>query len=105
VDTLAALALWAVNAAGEEIGIGRLVWETLKAVFFLLPLALTLWAFLDAARRPGWAWALSGRNRVTWLVLIAFGVLTLVGGIAISLWYLVRVRPAVAAAEDGRLPD
>lgn len=95
----------AIDAGGEQIGIGTLAWETVKAVFFLLPLALTLWAFLDAAKRPGWAWALSGRSRVTWLVLIAFGVLTLVGGIAISLWYLLRVRPVIAAAEDGRFPD
>lgn len=102
---LAAVAVLAVNAAGEEIGVGTLAWETLKAIFFLLPLALTLWAFLDAAKRPSWAWALSGRSRVTWLVLIAFGVLTLIGGIVICLWYLLRVRPVIAAAEDGQLPD
>ncbi len=102
---LATVALLAVDAGGEDIGIGTLAWETLKAIFFLLPLALTVWAFLDAAKRPSWAWALSGRSRVTWLVLIAFGVLTLIGGLAISLWYLLRVRPVIAAAEDGRLPD
>ena len=89
----------------EAVSMGTLAWETLKAIFFLLPLALTMWAFLDAAKRPGFAWALSGRSRVTWLVLIALGVLTLIGGIAISLWYLLRVRPVVAAAEDGVLPD
>ena len=95
----------AVNAGGEQIGVGTLAWETLKAIFFLLPLALSLWAFLDVARRPGWAWALAGRSRVTWLLLIALGVLTMVGGIVICLWYLLRVRPVIAAAEDGRLPD
>lgn len=99
------MAVLAVNAGGEQIGVGTLAWETLKAVFFLLPLALTLWAFLDAAKRPGWAWALSGRSRVTWLVLIGFGALTLVGGLAISLWYLLRVRPVIAGAENGRLPE
>jgi hypothetical protein len=89
---------------GEAVGIGTLAWETLKAVFFLLPLALSMWAFLDVARRPGWAWGLSGRSRVTWLCLIAFGVLTLVGGIAISLWYLLRIRPQIAGIENGELP-
>ena len=89
----------------DSVGLGTLAWETVKAIFFLLPLALTMWAFLDAAKRPGWAWALSGRSRVTWLVLIAFGVLTLIGGIAISPWYLLRVRPVVAATEDGRFPE
>ena len=90
---------------GEAVGAGTLAWETLKAIFFLLPLALTMWAFLDVARRPGYAWALAGRSRVTWLCLIAFGVLTLIGGIAISLWYLLRIRPVIAAAEHGVLPD
>jgi hypothetical protein len=70
-----------------------------------IPLALTVWALLDAAGRPEWAWALAGRRRVVWLAAILFGALTLVVGLAISLTYLVRVRSEVAAAESGRLPD
>lgn len=89
----------------EAVGIGTLAWETVKAIFFLLPLALSTWAFLDVAKRPGWAWALSGRNRVTWLVVIALGVLTLIGGIIISCWYLLRVRPQIAAIENGQIPE
>lgn len=88
----------------EAISVGTLLWETLKAVFFLLPLALTAWAFLDVARRPSWAWALAGRSRVNWLIVIALGVLTLIGGIAVSAWYLVRIRPLIAAAESGDIP-
>lgn len=90
---------------GEAVGLGTLAWETAKAVFFLLPLALSAWAFLDVAHRPGWAWALSGRNRVAWMCAIALGVLTMIGGIAICCWYLLRVRPVIAAAENGVLPD
>ena len=88
----------------EAVGAGTLAWETLKAAFFMLPLALTLWAFLDVARRPSWAWALAGRSRVNWLIAIALGVLTMIGGIAISSWYLLRVRPLIAAAENGDIP-
>ncbi len=66
-----------------------------------VPLALTLWALLDAARRPGWAWALAGRRQVLWLAGIAFSAFTVVGGLAVSAWYLLRVRHEVAAAEDG----
>ena len=102
---LTSMVVIAVDAGGEQVGVGTLAWETLKAIFFLLPLALSLWAFLDVARRPGWAWALAGRSRVTWLVLIALGVLTMIGGIVICCWYLLRVRPVIAAAEDGQLPD
>ena len=69
-----------------------------------VPLALTGWALLDAARRPEWAWALAGRRRVVWLAAILFGAMTLLVGLAVSAVYLTRVRPAVAAAESGRLP-
>lgn len=70
-----------------------------------LPIALTVWALLDAASRPEWAWALSGRRRVVWLGAILFGALTLVVGLVVSGVYLVRIRPEVAAAEAGRVVE
>lgn len=69
-----------------------------------VPLALSLWALLDAARRPEWAWALAGRRRVVWLAAILFGAMVLAAGLVVSVAYLVRVRPEVAAAETGRVP-
>ncbi|HET8619022.1 MAG TPA: hypothetical protein VFM27_08685 [Acidimicrobiales bacterium] len=68
-----------------------------------MPLALTGWALLDAARRPEWVWALAGRRRVVWLAAILFGGLSVVIGLVVSTVYLVRVRPALAAVESGRL--
>jgi hypothetical protein len=70
---------------------------------FSVPLVLTGWALLDAARRPEWVWALVGRRRVVWLAAILFGALVVVVGLAVSTAYLVRVRPELAAAERGRL--
>ena len=70
-----------------------------------LPLALTVYALLDAARRPQWAWALADRNQALWLALIMMGVFSVLGGVAVCGWYLLRVRPVVAGAEDGRIPD
>ena len=85
------------------------LWAIARAVlvtsFFAIPLAVTLWALLDAARRPQWAWALAGRRQVVWMAAIMVGVLTVVGGLAVSLWYLLKVRPLVAAAEQGDLGD
>jgi len=78
---------------------------TLLTVVFALPLALTLWALLDAARRPQWAWALADRHQALWIALILMGVFSVVGGVAVCAWYLLRVRPVVAAAESGRIPD
>jgi hypothetical protein len=68
-----------------------------------LPLLLTLWALLDCARRPEWAWALAGRRRVVWMAAILFGAMTVVVGVVVSSVYLLRIRPTVAAAENGKL--
>lgn len=76
---------------------------TVLVVIASIPLAISGWAFLDAARRPAWAWSLAGRNRVGWLVAILFGVAVLVGGLIVSPWYLWRIRPEIAAAEEGRV--
>lgn len=78
---------------------------TLLTLLFGAPLALTLWALLDAARRPQWAWSLAERNQVLWMTLILVGVCSVCGGVAISGWYLLKVRPVVAAAEAGHIPE
>ena len=75
----------------------------LTAVFGA-PLAISVWALLDAARRPQWAWALAERNQVAWMTAILAGVLFVCAGVAVSGWYLLRVRPVVAAAESGMPP-
>lgn len=70
-----------------------------------IPLGISVWALLDAARRPQWAWSLADRNQLMWLAMILVGVLSVLLGLAISGWYLLRVRPVVAAAEAGKVPD
>ena len=70
-----------------------------------IPLGLSLWALLDCAKRPQWAWALAGRRQVVWMVVILFGFVSVIGGVVVSLWYLVRVRPVIAAAEGGVSPS
>jgi len=69
---------------------------------FSIPIGLSLWALLDAARRPAWAWALAERRQIAWIAAVLFGVLSVIPGLAISTWYLLRVRPQIQAAEDGR---
>lgn len=78
---------------------GALVLALLAAI----PLSLTVWALLDAARRPAWAWALAGRRQVVWMAGIMFSALTVLGGVIVSTWYLTRVRHEIAAAEDGQV--
>jgi hypothetical protein len=68
-----------------------------------IPLALSTWALLDAARRPEWAFALVGRSRTLWVVLTGAGILFCGPGVLTALWYLIKIRPVVAHAEAGRL--
>lgn len=82
-------------------GIGRLFGAIAWTAVLCAPLALSLWALLDCAKRPGWAWALTGRRQVVWLAAILFGFVSVVGGLVVSTWYLVKVRPVVARAEAG----
>lgn len=80
---------------------GDVAWAALLALLASGPLAVSVWALLDAARRPGWAWALTERRQAVWMAAIMFGTFTLVGGLAISAWYLTKIRPQIAAAEFG----
>jgi hypothetical protein len=68
------------------------------------PLALSVIALLDAARRPQWTWAMAERNQVGWMTAILLGTLLMCAGIAISGWYLWKIRPIIARAEMGILP-
>lgn len=76
---------------------------TTVTVVASLPLVISLWALLDAARRPAWAWAFADRSQTAWMVAVGLGILTVVGGLVVSGWYLLRIRPEVAAAESGDL--
>jgi hypothetical protein len=85
------------------VDLGELAVALALALFAAIPLSLTVWALLDAARRPAWAWALAGRRQVVWMAGIMFSALTVVGGVIVSTWYLSRVRHDIEAAEDGRV--
>jgi hypothetical protein len=85
------------------VDLGELAVAVVLALFAAVPLTLTIWSLLDAARRPQWAWALAGRSQVVWMTVIMFSALTVVGGMLVSAWYLSRVRHEVAAAEEGRI--
>lgn len=83
--------------------VSELAVAALLAAGAAIPLGVSLWALLDAARRPQWAWALCGRRQVVWMAVIMFGTVTVLGGLLVSGWYLSRVRHDVSAAETGRI--
>jgi hypothetical protein len=84
------------------VGLTDLLVALLVASFFAIPISLTLWGVVDIARRPQWAWALAGRSQLAWMAATLFGAFTVLGGMLIALWYLGKVRPVIAAAEEGR---
>lgn len=84
-------------------GVGALFEAIAVTAVFATPLAISLWALLDCVRRPAWAWALAGRRQVVWVTAILFGFLTVVGGLVIAGWYLLRVRPEIRDAEQGQI--
>ncbi len=86
-------------------GPGDWAMAVVTATFACIPLGISVWALLDAAHRPSWAWALAGRRRVVWLGVIMFGVFTVIGGLLVSGYYLASVRPRIAAAERGEIGE
>ena len=86
-------------------GLAHLAWTVAVTAVLCIPIGISLWALLDAARRPAWAWSLADRNQAMWMAFVLFGFCSVVGGLVISGIYLMRVRPRIAAAEEGRLAD
>jgi hypothetical protein len=85
-------------------GVGDLFRTIAVTAVLCVPLAISIWALLDCVNHPQWAWALAGRRQLIWLMAILFGTLCAGLGVVVSIWYLVRVRPVVAAAERGGAP-
>lgn len=90
-----------IASTPEAVGLRDVAWAVVVASVACLPLGISLWALLDAARRPRWVWALSRHPQAPWMAAVAVGVLLTVLGLGISLWYLLKVRPTLAAIERG----
>ncbi|MDG2112001.1 MAG: hypothetical protein P8N02_05240 [Actinomycetota bacterium] len=79
----------------------------LSAIGFWLvvgtPFLITLLAFLDVARRPSWAWAMTGRRQAVWMGVLGGAALTWLGGAAVAVWYFATAYRDVRDAERGDL--
>jgi hypothetical protein len=83
-----------VNIGPAEFGVVVVV-----VVLAIAPLALGVWAIVDAASKPEAAWVATGKNRVTWIVLIAvFTFFCPLVGLVLSIVYLASIRPQLNAA-------
>lgn len=91
------------SAGADPVGTADVLWAVVVTAVACVPVGLSLWALLDAARRPRWVWALSRHPQTPWMAAVVAGVLLFAVGLAVSLWYLLKVRPELAAIERGEL--
>jgi hypothetical protein len=74
----------------------------LLAVIFVAPI---VWGLVDAIRRPKEAFAASGRTKGLWIGLLVVALIAPpIIGAGIGVWYLIAVRPKVAAATPSTTP-
>ncbi len=67
-------------------------------VLSVATIAIPIWAVIDAASRPGPAFAAAGSSKGMWIALIVvFTVLTGLVGLVLACVYLASVRPKVRA--------
>jgi hypothetical protein len=74
----------------------------LIAVLFLAPV---IWGLVDAIRRPKEAFVAAGRTKGIWIGLLVVALIApILIGTGIGVWYLIAVRPKVAAAMPSTTP-
>lgn len=62
-------------------------------------LAPVVWGLVDVVRRPKEAFVAAGRNRAVWIGLLLVSLIAPpIVGAGVGVWYLLSVRPKVAAA-------
>jgi hypothetical protein len=67
-------------------------------VLGLVPLAICIWAIVDAASRPDTAWKAIGKSRATWITLIAvFTIFCNLVGFVLAIAYLTTIRNQLKA--------
>ena len=65
----------------------------------LVPLALGIWAIVDAAKQPDAAWTAIGKSRALWITLIAvFCFFCWPVGLVLSIVYLTSIRHQLETA-------
>ena len=74
-----------------------------EALIILVPaviaLGVAIWAIVDAIGRPSDKFILAGQSKAVWLVLmIGFTLACGFIGVLLAIYYLLAVRPKVAAA-------
>jgi len=73
-----------------------------ELVILLIALAavgITVFAIVDGARRPEWAWQQAGQSKSIWIALQAVGIFVCSLGVIMAIVYLSAIRPKLILAE------
>lgn len=73
--------------------------ELMILLILLVPLSFTVFAIVDGARRPEWAWQQAGQSKALWIALQAVGIFVCSLGVIMSIIYLAAIRPKLVLAE------
>ncbi len=86
-------------------GFGEFWYTALLIALAGLPIVFVALGFLHAARVPQWAWAMSGRTQIVWLVTLLLGVAIIFAGVPAAAYYFWKIRPVLDRIERGDLAD
>ena len=67
----------------------------------LVPVGVTVFAIVDGAGRPEWAWQRAGQSKAVWIALEAVGIFVCFLGLIMSIIYLATIRPKLVLAQQG----
>ncbi len=67
----------------------------------LVPVGVTVFAIVDGAGRPEWAWQRAGQSKAVWIALEAVGIFACFLGLIMSIIYFATVRPKLVLAQQG----
>jgi hypothetical protein len=77
----------------------------LRLLIFAVFLGPIIWGLVDAIRRPKEAFVAARRTKGIWIgLLVAALIAPPIIGVGIAIWYLIAVRPKVAAAMPSSTP-
>ena len=77
-----------------------------RLLIAIVLLAPVVWGLVDVVRRPKEAFVAAGRSRGIWIGLLLVSLLAPpVIGAGVGVWYLLSVRPKVAAATSTPSPS
>ncbi|HZM29951.1 MAG TPA: hypothetical protein VFB77_05645 [Acidimicrobiales bacterium] len=76
----------------------------MEAAYYIVGILITvfiIWALVDAATKPTWAWEAAGQNKTLIIVLLVVGIFCTIVGLVTGIVWFASIRPKVLAAAQG----